>query len=385
MTQVSGVALHGTVLVDAAALRELRDELASLAELPGAASSIVQHPDWVLFELDSRRGGTVPHVVIVRDEAGAIMGYAPFLAATTTTRIAVGKRALPIYHGRTLRLLGAQAVAAPAWRDDVERIIALVIRSEAAVRVIHFQEAALPNTLAERLGQGRGGFTRCRANLLDQVNWVIEPQESLDAYLARFSSKSRNTLSRRVRNAYKKLGAEAHLRIVETPDDVDEYCALMNEVYARSWHADALAIDWQLPARRNLFRQLAANQQFIGHLLMLGTRPVAYVHGYRLGGRYLLDDTGYDEEFGELGVGLALVFQAVQDLIGRNPTQLVDFGYGDNQYKRILGTRQSPCGSLYAVRDLRARACFSMITPLRWMYDAARWMRRKRGSTTAGS
>lgn len=383
MTRVSDFALHGAVLVDAPALRELRDALSGLAELPGAASSIVQHPDWVLFELESRSDGTELHVVIVRDEAGTIVGYAPFLAAKTTTRIAMGKHAFPLHHGRTLRLLGAQAVAAPARRDEVERVIAQVIKDEPGARVVHLQEAELPSMLANRLTEGRAAFTCREANLLAQVKWIIEPQESLASYLAKMKSKSRKNLFRRVRNVYSTLGPETHLRIVETPEEVDEYCALMNQVYPRSWHADAQVIDWQLPARRELFRQLATRQQFIGHLLMLGGRPIAYVHGYRLGDRYLLDDIGYDEEFGKLGVGLALVFEAIQDLIERNPRQLVDFGYGDNQYKRVLGTRQTSCGSLYAVRGLWARACFNMITPLRWAYSVARRIQRKRDDATA--
>ncbi len=124
----------------------------------------------------------------------------------------------------------------------------------------------------------------------------------------------------------------------------------MNQVYARSWHADAVTIDWEQPERRALFARLAAKGQLVGHILMLGDRPIAYVHGYRLGGRYVLDDTGYDEEFSSLGIGSSLVFQAIQDLIERHPGEVIDFGYGDNQYKRVLANRQTRAvlSTLYA-------------------------------------
>ncbi|MGH8156948.1 MAG: GNAT family N-acetyltransferase [Rhodanobacter sp.] len=377
MTAAGNAQLSWATIDSVAALRDLRDELACLAEIPGAASGIVQHPDWLLFELESRGGATSLHLVVVRDEGNRIIGYAPLLTRQGTTRIALGAHPVPIHRGHMLRLLGSGVVAPPHQRRNVEDTVAAALRRDPAVHVIHIQETTLPNELATTLSQGRRRFTCVRSNLLDQLNWTIQPQASPATYLTSLGSKRRNDLTRRLRNVYKKLGETAQLRIFDAPEHVDDYCRLMNQVYARSWHAAALPIDWELPTRRAVFRQLLDHQHLIGHVLMLGTRPIAYVHGYRLGGRYLLDDTGYDEEFAHLGVGSALVFQAIQDLIERHPGELIDFGYGDNQYKRVLADRQDPCGSLHIVRGFGPRVCFSLITPLRWAYHGLRWMQRK--------
>jgi CelD/BcsL family acetyltransferase involved in cellulose biosynthesis len=372
------------VLDDAAALQGLRHELADLAEMPGATSSLVQHPDWLLFELESRGATASPHIVVARNEAGRPIGYAPFLVELQHARIAFGRHHLPIYNGRTLRMLGSCVVASPESRAIAECVISTALRRDRAIRVIRIQETVLPNSLVAALSKGERGFDCVRSNLIDQLNWTIQPQASAAAYLAALESKRRNDLTRRLRNVYRKLGEQARLRIFDTPESMDEYCRLMNRLYARSWHAAALSIDWELPARRALFHQLARRQLVIGHMLMLGERPIAYVHGYRLGGRYVLDDTGYDEEFASLGVGSALVFQAVQDLLERHPGEVIDFGYGDNQYKRVLANRQTPCGSLYVVRGIRATAGFRMIRPLRWIYRGLRHLHR-RTRATAGS
>jgi CelD/BcsL family acetyltransferase involved in cellulose biosynthesis len=364
-----------TVLDHAAALRDCRDELARLAEMSGAASSIVQHPDWLLFELRSGGPAVVPCVVVARDKRGRLLGYAPFLNEVSVARIAFGARHVPLYRGRILRMLGSGVVALPEQRALAEEAISASLKEDQAVRVLRIQETELPNPLATALSRGAGRFNNVRSHLLDQVNWTIQPQESLAAYLAQLGSR-RKKLSYALRNAYKKLGPDAHLRVVEAPGDIDDYCRLVNEVYARTWHATARSIDWELPVRRELFRQLARAGQVSGHLLMLGTRPIAYVHGYRLAGRYLLDDAGYDEEFAPMGVGSVLVFQAIQDLIGRHPGEVIDFGYGDNLYKRVLAMRQAPCGSLYLVRGIGIRARFGLITPLRWIYRRLRWVRK---------
>jgi hypothetical protein len=377
MTISSNARAQCDVLENAAALHDLHDELAQLAERPGTSSSIVQHPDWLQFELKSRGAAAAPYVVVARNPDGRVVGYAPFLATHHPARIALGNRHLTLYRGRTLRLLGSCVVALPHERAQAETMIAKTLAHDQAIKVILIQETVLPNPLAHELSRAGQGFANVSSNLLDQINWSIAPQPSLAAYVANLGSR-RKKLSYALRNVYKKLGEEAQLRIFETPEQIDDYCRLMNQLYAKSWHATEQSIDWELPARRALFMELARQQRLVGHMLMLGPRPIAYVHGYRLGGRYLFDDTGYDEEFAALGVGSALVFQSIQDLIERHPDETIDFGYGDNQYKRVLATDQAPCGSLYLVRGAAARARFGLIAPLRMLY---RWLHRARERT----
>jgi len=360
-----------------AALRELRDELARVADHPGAASGIAQHPDWLLYELEWRGDIMSPYLIVVRDGRGQVIGYAPMLSYVHHVRIPLGNHYLQVYRGHTLRLLGSGVVATEAHRGVVERHVADALLHDRRARVIRIQETSLPNPLAFSMSMGAHRFSLVQSNMLDQLNWSIDAQPSLADYLATLGSKKRNDLSRRLRNVYKKLGEQAQLRIFDTPESVDEYGALMNQIYARSWHADDMPIDWQAPARLTLFRKLAEGGRLIGHMLMLGERPIAYVHGYRLAGRYLLDDTGYDEEFSSLGVGSSLIFQVVQDVLERFPGETIDFGYGDNQYKRVLANRQTPCGSLYLVRGSVPRARFGVIAPLRSIYRWLHGMKRR--------
>ncbi len=375
--------LRGEAIVDIKTLRELRDELAALAELPGAASSIVQHPDWLIYELEKRGAAVSLHVSLVRNESNRIIGYAPFLSERRSAQVAFGKRQLTIYRGRMLRMLGAWTVAVPEQRHLVDSEIAKNLGANPGVRVIYIQETEIPNAFAIALTKVRCPFKSISANLLDQVNWTITPQESLESYLAGLGTKRRNDMPRRLRNAHKKLGAETHMRVFDSAEAVDEYCSLMNQVYAKSWHSAELPIDWELPVRRSLFAKLAQGGYLVGHLLMLADRPIAYVHGYRLDGRYLLDDTGYDAEFAALGLGSALVQLAVQDLIAKRPGELIDFGYGDNQYKRFLANQQAPCGAMYVVRGNVASICFRLIAPLRHIYRALRLARERLARKTS--
>jgi len=365
--------LKTRVIQDAGELRAMRDALARVAELPQASLSVVQHPDWLLFELEWRGDIFSPYVIVVTTAAGDLVGYAPLLAYTHHARIAIGSRKLPIYRGRALRLMGSGAVAEPACQAAVESVVAEVLRRARLVRVLRIQETDLPNALATTLTTGARRFTPVQANLLDQLRWSIDPQPSLAAWLSGLGAKKRNNFTWRVRNASKKLGDQLRLSVFEHASDMDRYAALMNQVYAKSWHARELPIDWELPERKRLFARLAQEGRLIGYLMLLGDRPIAYAHGYRYGGSYLIDNIGYDDEFASVGIGSTLTFQVVCDRLERNPDEAIDFGYGDNDYKRALASRSTPCGSLYLVRGVSLRARFGMIVPLRGLY---RWVRR---------
>jgi hypothetical protein len=358
-------------------LRAMRDELAAIAELPGAASGIVQHPDWIVYEVESRHDGTIPHVIVVRDSAGHVVGYAPLLAIVHTARLDLAGRRLRLYRGAALRLLGSGIVAAEADRETVGLVVTRQLMGDSDVSVVRIQEADLPNRFAEALSRG-GGFRIVAAHLLDQVHLSIEPQVSSDTWLARFDAKKRGDLTQRVGRAYRKLGGDAALQTFDRPEDMPAYCRLMNEVYARTWHHADLPTDWEAPERVALFTRLAAAGQLIGHVVVKEGRPLAYVHGYLLGGTYLVDDLGYDEDVAKAGIGSVATFQAIRALIDRFPGVRISFGYGDNQYKRVLASRSEACGSLYVVRSTRATAGFRAYGPVRWLYQGLHRVRQDR-------
>ena len=356
-------------------LRAARDAMATLAEGQGHASSIVQHPDWVAYEIDGRDDGTQSHVVVVRDGSD-IVGYAPLLAALHVARLDLAGRRLDLYKGAALRLLGSGVVASPALRMPVSEAIAGQLAAERSLRVLRVQEAMLPDPLASALA-ARAGFRLVTAHLREQVHWIIDPQSSSEAWLATMDKKKRTDQVQRVGRAYRKLGGDAALHVYTRPEQMADYCRLIDEAYARTWHHAALPIDWQAPARVALFERLAASGQIVGHVVLREGRPLAYVHGYRLGGTYLVEDLGYDEDVAKVGIGSVAVFQAVRGVMDTHPGERISFGYGDNQYKRLLASRCEPCGSLYVIRSGSSTVGFHMYGPARWMYQSLRRLRER--------
>jgi CelD/BcsL family acetyltransferase involved in cellulose biosynthesis len=365
-----------SILRTADAVRGLRDALARVAEGPGASSGIVQHPDWIVFEATSRDDGTTPHVIVVHDSTGAVVGYAPLLSISHTARLDIAGRRVRLYRGAALRLLGGGVVADPGHRDVVELAIARQLAGDREICVVRIQEADLPNRFAAALSAGPG-FRTVAAHLLDQVHLSIDPQPSSAAWLTSMDKKKRTDLTQRVGRSYRKLGDGATLHTFDRPEDMARYCALMNTLYARTWHHAELPIDWSAPGRVALFETLAAAGHLVGYMVIRDGQPLAYSHGYRVGGTYYFDDVGYDEDVAKAGIGSILVFQAVCALMDRYPGERISFGYGDNHYKRYLANREEPCGSLYVVRGTRATAGFHMYAPVRWLYQGLHRARKQ--------
>lgn len=357
-------------------LRATRDAMATLAEGQGHASSIVQHPDWIAYEIDGRDDGTQPYVVVARNEGGDIVGYAPLLSAPHIARLDLAGRRLDLYKGAALRLLGSGVVASASLRKQVSAAVATHLATERSLRVLRIQEAMLPDSLANALAT-HGGFRLIAAHLREQTHWLIDPQPSSDAWLVTLDKKKRTDQVQRVGRAYRKLGGDAALHVYTRPEQMADYCRLLDEAYARTWHHAELPIHWQAPARVSLFERLAAAGQIVGHIVLREGRPLAYVHGYRLGGTYLVEDLGYDEDVAKVGIGSVAVFQAIRGIMDTYPGERISFGYGDNQYKRLLASRGEPCGSLYMVRTGPATMGFHMYGPVRWMYQGLRRIRER--------
>lgn len=364
------------VVTTRAALAAQRHAMATLAERHGASSGIVQHPDWIEYELDRPGGPADPHIVTVTDGDGSLLGYVPLLAVQHTARVNVGGRGVGVYRGQALRLLGSGVVADQPNRAQVAAVAARQLADDPAARVLRIQEAWLPDALAAALDRW-AGYRIVHANLLDQVHWLIDGQPSSDAWLAGMDRKRRGDLVQRVGRTYRKLGGDAALHTYDTPEQIPVYAALMSRLYPRTWHHAAHPMDWQEPSWVALLQRLSAAGHFIGHLVLRNGEPLAYVHGYRASGRYLVDDLGYDEAVARVGIGSVAVFQAVRGMLDRYPGEAVSFGYGDNQYKRLLATRSEACASLYAVRPQRATAGFGVYRPARWLYQGLHRMRNE--------
>ncbi len=59
---------------------------------------------------------------------------------------------------------------------------------------------------------------------------------------------------------------------------------------------------------------------------------------------------GYEPSVADMAPGTVLTFRIIEDLLANDPPSMWDFGYGDNQYKRIVATDETSSGPISLIR-----------------------------------
>ncbi|MEO1490206.1 MAG: GNAT family N-acetyltransferase [Pseudomonadota bacterium] len=185
-------------------------------------------------------------------------------------------------------------------------------------------------------------------------HYIAMAGESFEAYLARFSGKTRSTLRRKARKLAKDAGGAYHVTEHRTPAEIERFLDAALPLSARTYQARLL--DAGLPdsaAERVAFMGLAEQDRMRAFLLYAGAAtkraadgaPIAYlalpIHGQTVVYAHL----GYDPDWARLSPGTVLQMDALERLFAEARYRYFDFTQGDGAHKAMFGTHQTPCAS----------------------------------------
>lgn len=310
------------------ALRERWQEL--LADQVGA------DPDFLLTVIRTEARALRPHVVVAEQDGRA--------AAIVVGRLEVVK--LPGYLGyKQVRLPALRAITVVyggLLGEPSEEIVAELLGSlqqslsSREADVVIFRELRVGSPLYRLVG-GMTGVLHGRASRRNVHRELVLP-DSPDAFLSSLSKSTRDSVKRYRRKLERELGDRLDVRLYRSPDEVDEVVAALDAVAARSWQRglgsgfrdDAGHRDRTLLAlRRGWFRACVVS---------VDGKPIAFWHGLGLGGRLTSGIPGFDPQYAELRVGTYALVRLVESLTTDPDFGVLDFGFGDAEYKRRFGT-----------------------------------------------
>jgi CelD/BcsL family acetyltransferase involved in cellulose biosynthesis len=192
----------------------------------------------------------------------------------------------------------------------------------------------------------------------------IALQGTFDEYMTKFSSKTRSTLTRKVRRFREAARVESILREFKHPDEMDEFFRLGREVSRKTYQERLL--DAGLPAG-DAFRaglvDLARRGRVRGFILSVDERPVAYLYCpmYRESGILFYSHLGYDPEYEHLSPGTVLQYLALERLFAQDDVTLFDFLEGENPQKELFATGSTLCGDFFCFRPTLGNACLVLL------------------------
>lgn len=161
--------------------------------------------------------------------------------------------------------------------------------------------------------------------------------ESFDAFLASLSRRTREGIRRHERRLLRAHGDELSVRSLDSPDDADTFFAAAKPV-AEATYQGGLGVAVSGSELERALTTLAAGRGwFRARVLYLGERPVAFWHGFAYRGVFQTHVPGYLPEYRDLNVGTYLLLRLIEDLCVDPSVDVLDFGFGEAEYKRRFG------------------------------------------------
>jgi CelD/BcsL family acetyltransferase involved in cellulose biosynthesis len=182
-------------------------------------------------------------------------------------------------------------------------------------------------------------------------HYYIDLQCSFAEYLAKFSSKSRSTLQRKVRKFAEFSGGEVSWREYRRPEEVEPYYQLAREVSHKTYQERLLNVG--LPEGEDFLREIkdqAARDQFRGYILFHQEKPVAYLYCPIQDRILLYRNLGYDPEYRQWSPGTVLQYVVLERVFAEGRYQMFDFTEGEGAHKEFFSTGSIQCADIYYLR-----------------------------------
>jgi len=191
----------------------------------------------------------------------------------------------------------------------------------------------------------------------ERAHPFVELPEDFGAYLRKFSSKTRNTLRRKLKKITARFGKAATLERFTSEASAGRFVRLAAQVSATSWQHRELGpriVDDD--THRRDFADLARRGLLRSYVLFYGGEPCAFVVGYQHEGVFHYADVAYDGNLVAYSPGTMLVYLLIEDLISHDRPRTLDFGIGDAAYKKFWGTSTIDVVSVWVFRKTPSNA-----------------------------
>jgi hypothetical protein len=201
----------------------------------------------------------------------------------------------------------------------------------------------------------------------------IDLTTGFDAYMAKFSSKTRSTLRRKLRKFEEassgRLDWTAHRSAPEMQVFHEEARRVSRRTYQEKLFDSGLPEDGTF--LRTMLERADAGQ-VRGFILFLAGVPVSYLYLPIADGRVIYGHLGFDPAYAALSPGTVLQLLALESLFAEGVHRVFDFTEGEGEHKRLFATHERLCGNVFYLRPtLRNRAVVRLHLVTRRLSSAA--------------
>jgi CelD/BcsL family acetyltransferase involved in cellulose biosynthesis len=357
MTATNGQAVFETAR-DEAGVERLRDVWEALG-----VTYVDADLDYFLGLVRARAQAERPHVVVVerKGEPESLVvariereRFAIRFGYSTIWRPSL--RVLRVAHG------GISGAASPEAAAAVLRALRTALAAREADLVV-LPAVRTGSPLQELLRGPRAGRRVFLGE--ERVHHRLILPETYDAFLAGRDRKSRYNLKRQATQLEDEFGPRLQVDLLREPGDFERVFVDLERVARETYQRGLGAGFVDSPERRELVRIALQRGWFRAWVLSIDGEAAAFWQGNVLNRTYYSSSTAYLPELGRRGVGTYLQMRMFRDLIEDADVDVVDFGWGDADYKARFGndawTEQDVLLFGRSPRGLRAYAAHTLV------------------------
>jgi hypothetical protein len=196
------------------------------------------------------------------------------------------------------------------------------------------------------------GFKMKLSGLKMQKSYQLTLEGNFNDYLRSMRRKTRYNLKREVRIFSKFCDDNVKVEKITQPDHVTEFLTNVDKIFRNTWQADTYGY-----YRRNsdisvdLLKNFSQKGWLRSYILKCCNDPVAFLIGYQYEDKYYYEDPGFDKNWSKFSPGSVLNYYILEDIYKENKPHCLDFGFGDNQYKRVLGNQENDASVSFIVQN----------------------------------
>ncbi len=330
-------------------------------------------PEWFEHRLRAEPEGELL-LAMLRDRNGDVSGVSPILVEDRQIEFAIGQVMLHTQPLKSAVVLGGVPLLPddPRAHDELFHAIAselpdceaveleLVPRDSFAYRHITTSPEVREHFYVyEPEAQGKGPVH------------VVRMPPSFEAYLHKFSAKTRSKLRRRVTTLHDQRRIE--LVRYDAPGTGTAFLEAATRVAEHTWQrrlGDRFESGSSWP---NKLVDLADHGLLRSFVLFAGDQPCAFVLGIEHDGVLHYTKPGFDDRYAKFSPGAVLLYLMLEDLFRERTPHTVCFCQGDAPYKRFYANAQiDKADVLLLRRGLSRRLLMACHTALRAGVETAK-------------
>lgn len=190
--------------------------------------------------------------------------------------------------------------------------------------------------------------------LSQYLRYYIELQGNFEEYKQKFSSKTRSTITRKIKKYREHCGGTLVWKDYKTPEEMNAFFQLARAISSKTYQEKLL--DVGLPASEEFRRhmeKLAEENQVRAYILFDGEQAVSYLYCPVKNGVLQYQFLGYDPVYASWSVGTVLQWLALESLFAEGDFRRFDFTEGQSEHKRLFGTDSVYCANVLFLRAHR--------------------------------